>query len=116
MAKSSNTGGPKSSNTAEPKARRAPARRRTDKAAAAATSGHAAEMATVSAPAELATPMIPGHAVFPALTAASGAPRANGPSPEQIQRRAYEIYLERGGTDGQDMADWLEAERQLRGH
>ena len=35
------------------------------------------------------------------------------PSPEEIARRAYEIYLERGATDGQDMDDWLRAEREL---
>ena len=28
--------------------------------------------------------------------------------------RAYHRYLERGGGDGMDFADWLEAERELR--
>jgi Protein of unknown function (DUF2934) len=32
---------------------------------------------------------------------------------EQIERQAYELYLERGGEDGQDIADWLAAEREL---
>ena len=32
---------------------------------------------------------------------------------EKIRRRAYEIYLERGGEPGHDLADWLQAERQL---
>lgn len=28
--------------------------------------------------------------------------------------RAYELFCARGCTDGQDVDDWLEAERQLR--
>lgn len=33
----------------------------------------------------------------------------------QIQQKAYEIYLNRGGQDGRDMDDWLEAERSILG-
>ena len=36
------------------------------------------------------------------------------PSQEQIARRAYEIFIERGQPEGQDLEHWLEAERQLR--
>ena len=36
-------------------------------------------------------------------------------SSEQIARRAYEIYLERGGAEGGALEDWLHAERHLRG-
>jgi len=36
------------------------------------------------------------------------------PTREEIERRAYEIYLERGGTEGCEMEDWLQAERELR--
>jgi len=36
------------------------------------------------------------------------------PTHEQIARRAYEIFMERGQPEGQDLAHWLEAERQLR--
>jgi hypothetical protein len=36
------------------------------------------------------------------------------PSQEQIARRAYEIYVARGSSDGQDLADWLMAEQELR--
>lgn len=32
---------------------------------------------------------------------------------EQIQLRAYEIYLDRGGADGHDLEDWILAEREL---
>jgi hypothetical protein len=38
----------------------------------------------------------------------------NSPSQEQIERRAYEIYLQRGGTDGFDIEDWNTAEQQLK--
>jgi hypothetical protein len=37
------------------------------------------------------------------------------PSPEAIARRAYELFLARGGEDGHDMDDWYQAERELRG-
>lgn len=32
-----------------------------------------------------------------------------------IEQRAYQIFLDRGGTHGQDLHDWLEAERLLVG-
>jgi hypothetical protein len=38
---------------------------------------------------------------------------SNQPSNEQIEARAYELYLERGRQDGHDMEDWLTAEREL---
>jgi hypothetical protein len=31
----------------------------------------------------------------------------------EIRRRAFEIYLERGGEPGRDLEDWLQAEREL---
>lgn len=34
---------------------------------------------------------------------------------EQIQRRAYDLYEQRGRTDGHDVDDWLRAEAELRG-
>jgi hypothetical protein len=36
------------------------------------------------------------------------------PTQEQIARRAYEIFIERGQPEGRDLEHWLEAERQLR--
>jgi hypothetical protein len=33
---------------------------------------------------------------------------------EEIRRRAYEIYLERGEQSGRDLDDWLQAERELQ--
>lgn len=32
---------------------------------------------------------------------------------DQVARRAYELYLARGGQHGNDMADWLQAEREM---
>jgi len=45
-------------------------------------------------------------------TARSGGNSAP-PGPDRISMRAYELYLARGGSDGQDMEDWLAAEREL---
>ena len=37
------------------------------------------------------------------------------PAPqEEIRRRAYELYLERGEQPGYDLDDWLQAERELQ--
>ena len=35
------------------------------------------------------------------------------PTHEEIALRAYEIYLERGGTHGNALEDWTRAERDL---
>ncbi len=35
------------------------------------------------------------------------------PTADQIRDRAYYIFLERGCTHGNDMQDWLQAEREL---
>jgi hypothetical protein len=32
---------------------------------------------------------------------------------EEIEKRAYEIYLRRGGGDGRDLDDWFAAEQEL---
>jgi hypothetical protein len=53
------------------------------------------------------------------LEVASPAPRkprtskSATPTPEQIQMRAYEIYLERDGAPGNALEDWIQAEREL---
>ncbi|MCP3167580.1 DUF2934 domain-containing protein [Myxococcus qinghaiensis] len=40
---------------------------------------------------------------------------SRGPIPhEQIARRAYEIYLARGGNHGSHEQDWQQAERELK--
>ena len=35
-------------------------------------------------------------------------------SDEEIRRRAYEIYVERGRRPGDELDDWLRAERELQ--
>jgi hypothetical protein len=35
------------------------------------------------------------------------------PLEEQIRQRAHQIFLERGGQDGGDMDDWLQAEQEV---
>jgi hypothetical protein len=42
-------------------------------------------------------------------------PRAVVPalSSEEIERRAYEIFMARGAEPGHDLEDWLQAEREL---
>ena len=32
---------------------------------------------------------------------------------EEIEKRAYEIYLRRSGADGRDLDDWFAAEQEL---
>jgi len=38
----------------------------------------------------------------------------NEPAREEIERRAYELYLARGEVHGYDQDDWLQAERELK--
>jgi hypothetical protein len=45
------------------------------------------------------------------------APAGSLPVPsleEEIRRRAYELFLERGGTPGHESEDWITAEREVR--
>jgi DUF2934 family protein len=37
-----------------------------------------------------------------------------GPRREEIAQRAYELYLARGGADGSEQEDWLQAEHELQ--
>jgi hypothetical protein len=55
----------------------------------------------------------------PATAPLSGQPTdaaAPRPADEKIRMRAYEIYRERGGRVGDDMSDWLRAEREYLEH
>jgi hypothetical protein len=58
----------------------------------------------------------PTPATMPAEPTQRAAPPASrhGPTHEQIARRAYEIFLARGGTHGNAEQDWHQAERELR--
>ena len=46
----------------------------------------------------------------PPSTSGNPEPR---PTVEKIRLRAYEIYVERGRTGGQDLEDWLLAEKEV---
>jgi hypothetical protein len=50
----------------------------------------------------------------PATPAPPKARRSRGPSQEDIRMRAYQRYLQRGGSHGTEFEDWLEAERELK--
>jgi hypothetical protein len=39
---------------------------------------------------------------------------ASTPSHDDIARRAYELYVQHGCTDGRDFDDWLQGERELQ--
>ena len=54
-----------------------------------------------------------GTSFTPRAAAPAAAPVAR-PTHQQIAERAYQIYLKRGRGPGNAIADWLEAERQLR--
>lgn len=44
----------------------------------------------------------------------STVPRDDRVSDEEIRARAYELYLERGAENGNDIEDWLRAENEYR--
>jgi hypothetical protein len=37
------------------------------------------------------------------------------PIEQRIRQRAYQLYEQRGRTDGHDLDDWLRAEREIKG-
>ena len=47
-------------------------------------------------------------------SAATNDDASDSPTYDEIAEAAYERYLRRGGGDGQDFDDWVEAERELR--
>ena len=47
----------------------------------------------------------------PVLTAKAGESSAD--RQQRIAQRAYELHVARGGQDGRDLEDWLEAEREF---
>ena len=52
--------------------------------------------------------------VLPDAIAAQSGVEGREPTEDDIRRRAYERYLERGGGHGTDFEDWLAAEREIR--
>jgi hypothetical protein len=43
----------------------------------------------------------------------NGLSENRSPNHDQIGCRAYEIYLDHGSLPGQELADWLQAEREI---
>lgn len=67
-----------------------------------------------------ATPSTPNEPERPTTDApVASAPQSSGdtttarPDPDRIARRAYELYLARGGSGGGPLDDWLEAEKEF---
>jgi hypothetical protein len=50
---------------------------------------------------------------MPALARTKELPSENLSLEEQIQRRAYELYVERGNQSGSELDDWLQAETEI---
>ena len=46
----------------------------------------------------------------------SGTISAAPPTEEQVRRRAYELFLRRGGFWGSPEQDWFQAEAEIRDH
>jgi hypothetical protein len=53
--------------------------------------------------------------VEPGQAAEKNRPTNQPVTKEEIEQRAYQIYIERSGRDGDPMSDWLQAERELSG-
>ena len=50
---------------------------------------------------------------MPAIARAKELPSENLSLEEQIQRRAYELYVQRGNQSGSALDDWLQAEEEI---
>ncbi|MDC0714442.1 DUF2934 domain-containing protein [Stigmatella sp. ncwal1] len=59
-------------------------------------------------------PKEPFKEVPKAAASQASEPSRSSPTNEQIARRAYEIYLARGGEHGSNEQDWYQAERELK--
>jgi Protein of unknown function (DUF2934) len=51
---------------------------------------------------------------MPALARAKETPIEPLSLEERIRRRAYELYVQRGGQPGSALDDWLQAEKEIR--
>ena len=61
----------------------------------------------------VATTNFPTAASHPFYTRLNIATELHPNLEEEIRRRAYELYEQRGATPGQDHEDWLVAEREV---
>jgi hypothetical protein len=55
----------------------------------------------------------PADASLAASGRKAASQRPAQPSADEIAKRAYDIFLARGATDGSDLDDWLRAEQEL---
>ena len=51
---------------------------------------------------------------MPSVESPTAAAIGSGVTENDIARRAFELYCDRGREDGHDLEDWLNAERELR--
>jgi hypothetical protein len=58
--------------------------------------------------------MKPAPATSTRLTTTNQTTGSTSDLQEQVRRRAYELYEERGRVNGHDVADWLQAESEVR--
>jgi hypothetical protein len=56
----------------------------------------------------------PTDAALPSGEQRAPSTNAEAPNAENVAKRAFELYQERGGGHGRDLEDWLRAERELR--
>jgi Protein of unknown function (DUF2934) len=54
-----------------------------------------------------------GTTSAPSSTSTTGNATAALPSTDDIAKRAYELYLQRGSESGYELEDWLQAEAEL---
>ena len=47
------------------------------------------------------------------LTNSNPTEKSPNPTREEIELRAFQIFIERGGADGHDVDDWVQAEQEL---
>jgi hypothetical protein len=85
---------------------------KTEKAVPAPVAKAPAPVAKAPAPVAKA-PAPPVKAPAPAVKAAPAAGKPYVPSPEEIQTRAFEIYVSEGCKAGSDLENWLRAEKEL---
>jgi hypothetical protein len=50
---------------------------------------------------------------MPSRRRSDSSPQRRHAITEAIAKRAYELFLARGGEDGHDLDDWLQAEQEL---
>ena len=56
----------------------------------------------------------PAAAEQPSMAAHGEHTNGNSPTREDIERRAYELFIARGAIHGNDLEDWFRAEQEFR--